>query len=78
MKTIKNNEIKKESIITEIKDRKEEVKVMISWLNEWKDSKDMERLLLNNIRKAKFKICMLETRLKVINLMKGFKNKVTA
>ena len=31
MKTIKNNEIKKESIITEIKDRKEEVKVMISW-----------------------------------------------
>ena len=78
MKTIKNNEIKKESIMTEIKDRKEEVKVMISWLNEWKDSKDMERLLLNNIRKAKFKICMLETRLKVINLMKGFKNKVTA
>ena len=78
MKTIKNNEIKKESIITEIKDRKEEVKVMISWLNEWKDSKDMERLLLNNIRKAKFKICMLETRLKVINLIQGFKNKVTA
>lgn len=78
MKTIKNNEIKKESIMTEIKDRKEEVKVMISWLNEWKDSKDMERLLLNNIRKAKFKICMLETRLKVINLMQGFKNKVTA
>ena len=69
MKTIKNNEIKKESIMTEIKDRKEEVKVMISWLNEWKDSKDMEELLLNNIRKAKFKICMLETRLKVINLM---------
>ena len=78
MKTIKNNEIKKESIITEIKDRKEEVKVMISWLNEWKDSKDMERLLLNDIRKAKFKICMLETKLKVINLMQGFKNKVTA
>lgn len=78
MKTIKNNEIKKESIVTEIKDRKEEVKVMISWLNEWKDSKDMERLLLNNIRKAKFKICMLETRLKVINLIQGFKNKVTA
>lgn len=78
MKTIKNNEIKKESIMTEIKDRKEEVKVMISWLNEWKDSKDMERLLLNNIRKAKFKICMLETRLKVINLIQGFKNKVTA
>ena len=78
MKTIKNNEIKKESIMTEIKDRKEEVKVMISWLNEWKDSKDMERLLLNNIRKAKFKICMLETRLKVINLMQEFKNKVTA
>ena len=26
MKTIKNNEIKKESIMTEIKDRKEEVK----------------------------------------------------
>lgn len=78
MKTIKNNEIKKESIITEIKDRKEEVKVMISWLNEWKDSKDMEGLLLNNIRKAKFKICMLETKLKVINLMQGFKNKVTA
>ena len=78
MKTIKNNEIKKESIMTEIKDRKEEVKVMISWLNEWKDSKDMERLLLNNIRKAKFKICMLETKLKVINLMQGFKNKVTA
>lgn len=78
MKTIKNNEIKKESIMTEIKDRKEEVKVMISWLNEWKDSKDMERLLLNDIRKAKFKICMLETRLKVINLMQGFKNKVTA
>lgn len=78
MKTIKNNEIKKESIMTEIKDRKEEVKVMISWLNEWKDSKDMEGLLLNNIRKDKFKICMLETRLKVINLMQGFKNKVTA
>lgn len=78
MKTIKNNEIKKESIMTEIKDRKEEVKVMISWLNEWKDSKDMERLLLNDIRKAKFKICMLETRLKVINLIQGFKNKVTA
>lgn len=78
MKTIKNNEIKKESIMTEIKDRKEEVKVMISWLNEWKDSKDMERLLLNDIRKAKFKICMLETKLKVINLMQGFKNKVTA
>lgn len=78
MKTIKNNEIKKESIMTEIKDRKEEVKVMISWLNEWKDSKDMEELLLNDIRKAKFKICMLETRLKVINLMQGFKNKVTA
>lgn len=78
MKTIKNNEIKKESIMIEIKDRKEEVKVMISWLNEWKDSKDMERLLLNNIRKAKFKICMLETRLKVINLIQGFKNKVTA
>ena len=78
MKTIKNNEIKKESIMTEIKDRKEEVKVMISWLNEWKDSKDMEELLLNNIRKAKFKICMLETRLKVINLIQGFKNKVTA
>ena len=51
---------------------------MISWLNEWKDSKDMEGLLLNNIRKAKFKICMLETRLKVINLIQGFKNKVTA
>ena len=30
MKTIKNNEIKKESTMTEIKDRKEEVKVMIS------------------------------------------------
>lgn len=78
MKTIKNNEIKKESIMTEIKDRKEEVKVMISWLNEWKDSKDMEGLLLNDIHKAKFKICMLETRLKVINLIQGFKNKVTA
>lgn len=78
MKTIKNNEIKKESIMTEIKDRKEEVKVMISWLNEWKDSKDMEGLLLNNIRKTKFKICMLETKLKVINLIQGFKNKVTA
>ena len=37
MKTIKNNEIKKESIRTEIKDRKEEVKVVISWLKEWKD-----------------------------------------
>lgn len=78
MKTIKNNEIKKESIMTEIKDRKEEVKIMISWLNEWKDSKDMEGLLLNDIRKAKFKICMLETKLKVINLMQDFKNKVTA
>lgn len=78
MKTINNNEIKTNLIITKIKNRKEEVKEMISWLEEWKDSEDMERMLLNDIRKAKFEIRILELRLKVINVIQGFKNKVTA
>ncbi len=78
MKTINNNEIKINSIITKIKNRKEEVKEMISWLEEWKDSEDMERMLLNDIRKTKFEIRILELRLKVINVIQGFKNKVTA
>lgn len=78
MKTINNNEIKTNLIITKIKNRKEEVKEMISWLEEWKDSEDMEKMLLNDIRKAKFEIRILELRLKVINVIQGFKNKVTA
>lgn len=77
MKTINKNEIKRDSIVAKIEARKEEVKEMISWLDEWKDSKDMENMLLNDIRKAKFEIKMLELKLKVMKVTQSFKNKVT-
>ena len=69
MKNVNKYEIKKESIITKIDDKKNEVKEIISWLDEWKDSKDMKQILLNNIRKIEFEIKMLETELKVINVI---------
>lgn len=78
MKTINRDEIKINSIISKIEDRRKEVKEMISWLNEWKDSRDMERILLNNIFKARIEINMLEMKLKVMKVIQGFKNKVTA
>lgn len=78
MKTINKDEIKRDSIVAKIEARKEEVKEMISWLDEWKDSKDMENMLLNDIRRAKFEIKMLELKLKVMKVTQGFKNKVTA
>lgn len=78
MKTINKDEIKRDSIVAKIEARKEEVKEMISWLDEWKDSKDMENMLLNDIRRAKFEIKMLELKLKVMKVIQGFKNKVTA
>jgi hypothetical protein len=78
MKTINRDEIKINSIISKIEDRRKEVKEMISWLNEWKDSRDMERILLNDIFKARIEINMLEMKLKVMKVIQGFKNKVTA
>ena len=78
MKTINKDEIKRDSIVAKIEARKEEVKEMISWLDEWKDSKDMENMLLNDIHRAKFEIKMLELKLKVMKVIQGFKNKVTA
>lgn len=78
MKTINKDEIKINSIISKIEDRRKEVKEMISWLNEWKDSRDMERILLNDIFKTRIEINMLEMKLKVMKVIQGFKNKVTA
>lgn len=78
MKTINKDEIKINSIMSKIEDRRKEVKEMISWLNEWKDSRDMERILLNDIFKARIEINMLEMKLKVMKVIQGFKNKVTA
>lgn len=78
MKTINKDEIKMDSIRKDIEDRHESVKEMISCLDEWKDSEEIRGLLLGQIRKANFDIKMMETKLKVMNVIQGFKTKVTA
>ncbi len=78
MKTINKDEIKMDSIRKDIRNRHENVKEMISCLDEWKDSEEIRGLLLGQIRKANFDIKMMETKLKVMNVIQGFKTKVTA
>lgn len=78
MKTINKDEIKMDSIRKDIEDRHENVKEMISCLDEWKDSEEIRGLLLGQIRKANFDIKMMEAKLKVMNVIQGFKTKVTA
>lgn len=78
MKTINKDEIKMDSIRKDIEDRHESVKEMISCLDEWKDSEEIRGLLLGQIRKADFDIKMMEAKLKVMNVIQGFKTKVTA
>ncbi len=78
MKTINKDEIKMDSIRKDIEDRHESVKEMISCLDEWKDSEEIRGLLLGQIRKANFDIKMMEAKLKVMNVIQGFKTKVTA
>lgn len=77
MKKINNND-KINLIKSRIERKNEEVKEMTSWLNEWKDSKDMTNILKNDIRKVKFEIKMLELELKAINVKDNFMDKVTA
>lgn len=78
MKTINKDEIKMDSIRKDIEDRHESVKEMISCLDEWKDSEEIRGLLLGQIRKANLDIKMMEAKLKVMNVIQGFKTKVTA
>lgn len=78
MKTINKDEIKMDSIRKDIEDRHESVKEMISCLDEWKDSEEIRGLLLGQIHKANFDIKMMEAKLKVMNVIQGFKTKVTA
>lgn len=78
MKTINKDEVKMDSIRKDIEDRHESVKEMISCLDEWKDSEEIRGLLLGQIRKANFDIKMMEAKLKVMNVIQGFKTKVTA
>lgn len=78
MKTINKDEIKMDSIRKDIKTRHENVKEMISCLDEWKDSEEIRGLLLGQIRRANFDIKMMEAKLKVMNVIQGFKTKVTA
>lgn len=77
MKADNKDEIKMVSIREDIESRKENVKEMISCLNEWKDSDEIRKMLLKQIRKANFDIALLETKLKVMDVTKGFRNKVT-
>lgn len=78
MKRINNDEIKMDSIMKDIEARKENVKEMISCLDEWKDSEEIRNVLLGQIRKANFDISMMNAKLKVMNVISTFKNKVTA
>lgn len=78
MKRINNDEIKMDSIRDDIETRKGNVKEMISCLEEWKDSDEIRDLLLGQIRRANFDITMLNAKLKVMNVISTFKNKVTA
>lgn len=78
MKTMKKDEIKMDSIRKEIKVKEANVKEMIKCLDEWKDSNEIRKLLLGQIRRTNYEIKMMGAKLKVMNLIQGFKTKVTA
>lgn len=78
MKTINKDEIKREEIIRKLENRKRYLVDLTKDLNDWNTSIDMIDVILSQIKSTRFEIRVMETKLKVMNVMQGFKNKVTA
>lgn len=78
MKTINKYEIKREDIMRKIENRKRYLVELTEDLNDWNTSVDMIDVILSQINSTRFDIKLMETKLKVMNVMQGFKTKVTA
>ncbi len=78
MKTKNKDELKKEEIINRIENRKRYVIELTKSLNDWSNSEDMIGVILSDINSTRLEIKIMEAKLKVMNVIQGFKNKVTA
>ena len=78
MKTINKDEIKREDIMRKIENRKRYLMELTKDLNDWNTSVDMIDVILSQINSTRFDIKLMETKLKVMNVIQGFKNKITA
>lgn len=78
MKTIRNDEIKRGNIMRKLENRKRYLVELTKDLNDWNTSGDMIDVIVSQINSTRFEIKLMETRLKVMNFIQGFKNKVTA
>jgi len=67
-----NKEIFRNATTLQLELKENEIEEMISWLEEWKDSKEIRNLLLSQIHKTKFDIKMLSIKLKVIDFINRF------
>ena len=77
MKTKNNYEIKIEDIKRKIENRKKYVVDLTKDLSDWSNSDDMINVIITQINSTRFNIKFMETKLKVMNIIQGFKNKVT-
>ena len=73
----KSIEIMKDKIISKLQDNDKNLNEMISYADEWKDSKEIRNILLGQINDIRFERKILNIQLKVTNFIMFIQNKIT-